>query len=462
MAEITIPYNFIARAYQKDLYNCLPQGYKRGIAIWHRRAGKDKTFINILAREAFTRVGTYFYVLPFYAQARKIIWEGMDKNGFRFIDHFPAPLVKRKDNQQMVLELENGSFIRLLGSDNIDSIVGTNPVGVIFSEFSLHKVAAWNYLRPILLENEGWALFNGTPRGKNHFWDMLQMAKENPDWFVSIQTIDDTGVMTADQVEEEIANGMPRELALQEFYCSFDAAMVGAYYSQEMNRAESERRVSSVPWDSSYPVYTGWDLGIDDMTVIWFVQLIGKQLNWIDLIADNGKGLDYYVKRLKELPYTYGGHFLPHDIMVREFSSGKSRLDTLFNLGLKDITVVKKSSVEDGINEVRKIINKSWFDAKKCAKGVEAFKQYRARYDEALQTYGAPIHGWESHYADAARTLAMGLVEASPQNSRVAIAIGTHSDPLRRNPRQEAILYGDGAEGTKYDPLGRDGWNRPW
>lgn len=386
----------------------------------------------------------------------------MDKTGFRFIDHFPRQLVKRKDNQQMVLELTNGSFVRLLGSDDIDSIVGTNPVGVIFSEFSLHKVAAWNYLRPILLENDGWALFNGTPRGKNHLWDLLKNAKNNPEWFVSVQTIDDTGVMTPEQVEEEIANGMPRELALQEFYCSFDAAMVGAYYSQEMNRAETDRRISTTSWDSSYPVHTGWDLGIDDMTVIWLVQVIGKEIRWIDLIADNGKGLDFYVKKLKELPYVYGTHYLPHDVQVREFSSGKTRLDTLYNLGLKDIVVVKKSPVEDGIGELRKLINKSWFDAKKCDKGIEALKQYRARFDEALQTYGTPIHGWESHYADAARTFAMGLVEAPISKERVTVAVGTHSDPLRRNKQENAIMYGSPVEGVNYDPLGRVAWSRPW
>lgn len=442
MTKITIPYNFEPRAYQIPLFNCLADGKKRGIAVWHRRAGKDKTFINILAKEAFARVGTYFYILPYYTQARKIIWEGMDKYGFRFIDHFPPQLVKRRDNQQMVLELVNGSIVRLLGSDDIDSIVGTNPVGVIFSEFSLHKVAAWNYLRPILLENDGWALFNGTPRGKNHLWDLLCKAKEDPAWFVSVKTIDDTGIMSPSQVEEEIANGMPRELAQQEFWCSFDAALVGAYYSAEMNRAVTEGRVSNTPWDSQYPVHTGWDLGIDDMTVIWFIQQVGKELRVIDLIADNGRGLDSYIKQMQDKPYVYGTHYLPHDVQVREFTTGKSRLDTMYQLGLKDIVVVKKSSVEDGIGETRKIINKCWFDAKKCDKGVEALKQYRAAFNEALQTYTGPIHGWESHYADAFRTFAMGVVENPLSSSRVATAIGTHDDPLRRDKRENALRYG--------------------
>ena len=232
MAAITIPYNFKPREYQRGLYNCLAQGYTRGIAVMHRRAGKDKVCINIMAREAFKRVGSYFYILPYYTQARRIVWEGLDKDGFRLIDHFPKQLITRKDNQQMTLELANGSFVRFLGSDNIDSIVGTNPVGVIFSEFSLHKVDAWNYLRPILIENGGWALFNGTPRGKNHMYRLLEAAKQDPNWYWDVKTIDDTGVMTAEQVEQEIQTGMPRALALQEFYCSFDAAMVGSYYGE--------------------------------------------------------------------------------------------------------------------------------------------------------------------------------------------------------------------------------------
>lgn len=407
---INIPYNFKLRPYQVPIYEALERGYNRAIAVWHRRAGKDKVFLNILVRESLKRVGTYFYILPYYAQARKVIWEGIDKEGFRNIEHFPAPLVARKTNQDMVLELVNGSFIRFLGSDNIDSIVGTNPVGVIFSEFSVHKVQAWNFLRPILLENEGWAMFNGTPRGKNHLYKLLMNAKSDPDWFVDVRSIADTGVMTPEQVENEIKLGMPRALAQQEFYCSFEAAMTGAYYADQMNYLDQQSRINDVQWDPATPVNTAWDLGINDMTTIWlFQQYDDGRINIIDCIADTGRSLQHYVKVLQDSPYTFKYHILPHDVRQRELSSGRARLDILYALGLSNIKVAPKISIEDGIAAARSLLPRCSFNEKRCEKGIEALKQYRAAYDEDNEVYGAPIHDWSSHYADAFRMLAVGL-----------------------------------------------------
>ncbi len=426
---ITIPFNFTPREYQKGLYNCLSKGYKRGLAVMHRRAGKDKVFINIVAKEAFKRVGSYFYILPYYTQARRIIWEGIDKDGFRNLDHFPAQLIKRRDNQQMTLELVNGSFVRFLGSDNIDSIVGTNPVGVVFSEFSLHKVEAWNYLRPILLENGGWALFNGTPRGKNHMYRMMQAVKTDPNWYIDVKTIDDTNVMTAEQVEEEITNGMPRALALQEFYCSFDAAMVGAYYGEAMERAEADHRVGPTPWNPSLPVNTAWDLGISDTMVAWLFQQDGDSISVIDVVHGDGHGLEWYVKKLNELPYMYGYDIFPHDVRVRELGTGLSRLQTLQNLGRKNIVIARRVSIEDGIHATRNLIYKCRFDDRKCDKGIEALKQYRAAWDPQKECYGSPIHDWSSHYADAFRMLAIALQE-QPQVDKQAVAIGSDYNPL--------------------------------
>lgn len=423
---IQIPHNFSPRDYQKNVYNCLGLGYKRALSVWHRRAGKDKTYINICAKEAFKRVGSYFYILPYYVQARRIVWEGIDGQGFRNLDHFHPHLVKRKDNQQMSLELVNGSFIRFLGSDNIDSIVGTNPVGVIFSEFSLHKIDAWTYLRPILMENGGWAMFNGTPRGKNHMYDMLKAAENDPEWFTEVLSIEDTGVLTKEQVEKEIANGMPAAIAKQEFYCSFEAAMVGAYYADQMEALT--QRVTRVPHDTNCGVYTAWDLGIDDTLVIWVLQRVGREVHFIDLIADNGHGLDYYVRELQKRPYVYIEHYLPHDVEARELSSGKTRRQTLIDLGLKNIVTVPRSSVEDGINQVRGFLGRCWFDKVNCAKGVEALKQYRAKWNPDRQVYGEPIHDWSSHYADALRTCAMAN-HSDPSNNMPAQAEGLHSDP---------------------------------
>lgn len=441
---VEIPYNFKLRPYQVPIYEALEKGYNRAIAVWHRRAGKDKVFLNILVRESLKRVGSYYYIFPYYAQARKAIWEGIDKDGFRNIEHFPAPIVSRKVNQDMVIELVNGSIIRFLGSDNIDSIVGTNPVGVIFSEFSVHKVQAWNFLRPILLENEGWAIFNGTPRGKNHFYKLLESARNNPDWYVDIRTITDTKVMTPAQVEEEITLGMPRALAKQEFYCSFEAAMTGAYYGDQIEYLYQQGRITEVPWDPSQPVNTAWDLGINDMTTIWMFQQYDNKVNIIDCIADNNRSLQHYVKVLQDSPYSFGYHVFPHDVKQRELSTGATRLHIINSLGLRNTCVAKRTSIEDGIAAARALLPKCYFDEPRCAKGIEALKQYRAAYDEDNEVYGSPVHDWSSHYADAFRILALGM-QSNLTSRRETVARDMNYDPL----------------GQQYEPFYRDRSSRP-
>ena len=422
MTEITIPYNFLPYPHQKDIYNALPRGFRRGVVIWHRRAGKDKTFINILAREAFKRVGTYFYILPYYKQARLIIWEGMDAQGFRFIDHFPPQLIKRKESQQMVLELKNGSIIRMLGSDNIDAIVGSNPVGVIFSEFSLHKPAAWNYLRPILLENKGWALFNGTPRGKNALWKMYKHAQKDPTWFSELLTIADTTrhdgapIITDADIEIERQSGMPEELIQQEYYCSFEAGLVGTIVGDLIATADKEGRITRVPWEPSLPVTTSWDLGFDDTNTIWFNQFSGREVWLIDLYSNNRKAAGHYVNILNQKPYTYEEHFFPHDVEVHEYSTGKTRRETFEELGLKNIVtiprmkVADRSGISEGHNAMRQILPLCWFDKDKCEDGIEGLKSYRRDWDEKKEKFSdQPVKDWSKHFADGFRQLAWGI-----------------------------------------------------
>jgi len=433
MEEITIPFNYKPREYQITTYNARHSGYNRGVSIWHRRAGKDKTYINILASEAFKKKGTYFYILPYYKQARLIIWEGMDSDGFKFIDHFPPQLVKRKENQQMVIELINGSIIRMLGSDNIDSIVGTNPIGVIFSEFSLHKPAAWNYLRPILLENGGWALFNGTPRGKNALWKMHQHAKKDPKWFTEVLTIDDTRkedgspIITEEDVEMERQAGMPEELIQQEFYCSFDAGLVGAIVGDLMATATKEDRIRRVPWDPNLKVTTAWDLGFDDTNTIWFAQFSGREIWLIDCYSNNRKPAPHYVNVLNNKPYTYEEHFFPHDVEVHEYSTGLTRRETFESLGLKNIVTIPRTGVADkgelseGHNAMRQTIPKCWFDKVKCEDGIEGLKSYRREWDEKKETFSdSPVRDWSKHFADGFRQLACGIgirrVDTLPPN----------------------------------------------
>jgi hypothetical protein len=199
----------------------MDRGVRRMVLVWHRRSGKDKLALNLMIKKMLERKGVYYYLFPEYSQARKAIWDGIDKDGWKFLDHFPKELIQSKNDTEMKIVLKNGSVFQLVGTDKIDSIMGTNPVGCVFSEFSLQNPSAWEMIRPILRENEGWAMFIYTPRGMNHGWKILQVAKENTEWFWEILSIKDTGVMSDDEVQKEIKEGMPPQLAGQEFYCEF-------------------------------------------------------------------------------------------------------------------------------------------------------------------------------------------------------------------------------------------------
>lgn len=219
--NISLPYKFVPRDYQEEFMSAIDNGYKRLISVWHRRAGKDKTYFNIVVKEAFKRVGTYFYFLPTYSQGKKAIWDSIDKDGIKMLDHIPAELIKNKNETEMQIEFVNGSILQIVGADNIDRIVGTNPVGVIFSEYSLMKKDVWDMLRPILAENGGWAMFNFTPRGMNHAYALMQMAKNSPDkWFVSICPVSQTKAIDIADLESE-KKEMTRALYEQEFECKF-------------------------------------------------------------------------------------------------------------------------------------------------------------------------------------------------------------------------------------------------
>jgi hypothetical protein len=219
--NIQIPHNYTPRDYQLPFFIASEDPkIKRFVLIWHRRAGKDKTALQIMIKKMLERKGTYYYILPTYTQGKKIIWDGMDKEGFKFLDHIPKSIIKKKHEQDKKIELKNGSILQVIGSDNIDTIVGTNPVGVILSEFPLHKKEVWQLLRPILAENGGWACFTYTPRGKNHGWDIYQISKDNPKWFSQMLTVDDTNAIDSQVLEEE-KKEMPLALFRQEYYCDF-------------------------------------------------------------------------------------------------------------------------------------------------------------------------------------------------------------------------------------------------
>lgn len=413
MSQVLVPVDWAPRIYQMPLWSFLENGGKRAVCIWHRRAGKDACSMNFTVTSALNRVGLYWHLLPTYNQGRKIVWDGRTKEGRPFLSFFPQDLVKSVNNTDMKLELTNGSIWQVVGTENVDRLVGANPVGVVFSEYSLQDPRAWDYIRPILAENGGWAVFIYTPRGKNHGWDLYQMALKNPSWFCQVLKAGDTGVINQAIIDEERAAGMQEELINQEFYCSFEAGMVGSYYGTQLARLVEQGHLARVPHDPRLLVDTGWDLGMDDSTVIWFAQVARSETRIIDYYEASGEGLTHYVKVLREkqdqFGYNYGRHFAPHDIEVRELGTGKSRKEIAHKLGLK-FTTVPKLSVEDGIEAVRTLLPTCYFDELKTKKGFDALMNYRKEFDEKRRTFlQQPYHDWSSHGADGFRTLAVGL-----------------------------------------------------
>ena len=377
--------------------------------------------INIVAREMLKHVGIYYYFYPTYAQGKKALWDGIGKDGVAYLDHFPKELLDGKPNDtEMKVRYKNGSIFQVIGTDDYNKIVGTNPIGVIFSEFSLQNPRAWDYIRPILAENKGWAIFNFTPRGKNHGYDLYEMARNNPKWFVQKLTVNDTGVLTQEDIQEERNSGMTEDLIQQEYYCSFTASVLGAYYWKEYDEAEKEGRFGSVPYDPAVPVHTVWDLGVSDDMAIGFYQVVGNELHKIDYYEANNEGLPHYIKVLQDKKYIYGQHFAPHDIKARELSTGKSRLEIAEGLGIK-FEVVPNLSIQDGIDAGRRMFKRLWVDREKCKDWLKAIPQYTKEYDEEKKIFkDKPLHDWTSHGADEYRYAAVIEGELFKTNSHVA------------------------------------------
>lgn len=418
MAEITLPYRFKPRDYQVPFFRAVDNGIKRVLLVWPRRHGKDKSCFNALVKEAFKRVGNYYYIFPEYNQGRKALWDNIDRDGVRTIDHIPSQLTKSKNATEMKIELINGSIIQIVGAADIDRIVGTNPIGVVFSEYSLIDPLVWGYVYPILAENGGFAWFNMTPRGKNHGLKLLESSLSKPDWFVSHLNAKECGVFNVEQLEkirqEYFDLYGDYQLYDQEFMTSFEAPIQGSYFAAHIDRAEEDGRITNVPYESLLKVHTYWDLGIDDSMTIWFVQFQNREIRLIDYLENSGEGIPYYINELSQKPYNYDreGHFAPHDIEVRELTTGVSRKDTAKSLGIDFQTVPRPNKKEEGIDAIRNILSRCWFDAKKCEKGIEALRNYRKEWDEKNKVFkNHPVHDWSSHGTDGFQTLALSNPE---------------------------------------------------
>lgn len=398
--EIVIPY------YPRQQFLGLHERKQRwAVAVCHRRAGKTVACINELIRGAIScklPAARFAYIAPFYSQAKDVAWA----YARQFTSVIPGATPYENE---LRIDLPNGGRIRLYGADNYDRLRGVYFDGIVLDEYGDIDPRAWaEVIRPALSDRKGWAIFIGTPKGRNHFSGLWDAAERDETWFRLMLKASETKLIS----DEELADARKSMTVDQydaEYECSFQAAVVGAYYGREMNGAEADKRIKGVPWQPEIPVHTAWDLGIGDSTAIWMVQLVGREVHLIDYLENSGVGLDWYARELDRKPYKYGEHILPHDAEVKELGTGRSRLETLDSLGIRNTRVIPAQSVADGINAARLLIPTCWFDAEKCERGINALRNYRKEWDEKLKAFKErPLHDWSSHGADAFRYLALG------------------------------------------------------
>ncbi len=401
-------------------------GGKRASLIWPRRHGKDDLALHYTACAVHERVGVYWHMLPLQTQARKAIWDAVNpRTGLRRIDEaFPHEIRETTREQDMFIRFKSGSTWQVIGSDNADALVGTPPIGVVFSEWALSSPQAWSMIRPIMAENDGWAMFITTPRGRNHAYRMHQMAEESEEWFAERLTADKTGVFSDEvlarerrELVQERGEADGEAIFDQEYMTSWSAALPGAYYARVIDQIERDGQIMRVPHNSARQVHTAWDLGASDQTVVWFVQWTGVSWAFIDCLASSGMGPGWYWQEMTSghrKAYNYGEHLVPHDAAHERLGIGMmeavSIADTMTTLGMRNVRVIPRTmSVANDINECRKLLPVCFFDAEKCASGIDALRSYRREWDEKHKTYKErPVHDWASNPADAFRTFAIG------------------------------------------------------
>lgn len=426
---------FVPRDYQRCIFKAIEtDGYKRVMAVWPRRSGKDITAWNLCIRELIRSVKTIYYVFPTFSSGRRILWDAITNDGFRILDYLPEALVESRNEMLMRIRFRNGSVFQIVGSDSYDTtLVGTNPQGVVFSEFALSDPMAYQFVRPILSANQGWCLLISTPRGKNFLYDMYNIATQNPDdWFVSKLTVDDTKHISIEAIMKEREQGeMSEDLQLQEYWTSWSKGIEGGYYTKYIDNLRLTNHIGLVPWEPQYPVHTAWDIGVRDMTSIIFFQIAGQAIKVIDCYEKNKEGIEHYINMLKTKPYTYGKHIGPHDIRNMDFSSGITRWEKARQLGVT-FEVADKLGIMDGIEAVRTTLPRVYFDEVNCKKLIKALENYRQEYDSKRKVYkDKPLHDIFSNFADSMRYLCVYLPK---------LRVGLTPEDLNKM-RQEA-LYG--------------------
>ena len=415
MGEIVIPYK--PREHQLKVHELL-EGKRFAVVVAHRRFGKTVAALNHLIREAVLNdkeTPRYAYIAPTYGQAKRVAWDYLVK--------YTTPLGGTNNISELRVDFW-GRRIQLYGSDNPDSLRGQFFDGVIIDEVGDQNPKIWtDIVRPALTDRKGWCLFIGTPKGHNHFKELRDRAEKEDGWGLLEFKASETGVV--DEVELKAAkNEMGEDKYRQEFECSFDAAVEGSYFGQILNELEAKKHMQEIPREELSRTFTAWDLGMGDSTSIWVAQLVGTEVRLLDYYENHGVGLDHYVKWLRDNDYEKAEHILPHDVRVRELGTGKSRMEMLEEAGLQ-IKIAPRMSLDDGIQAVRRLLPRCWFNVPKVQIGLNCLRNYRRDYDEKRKIfYERPLHDWSSHGSDSFRYLALGLDEGS----------STWSKPINKAP----------------------------
>ena len=415
MAEIVIPYS--PREAQLEIHKAVEDN-RFTVVVAHRRFGKTVAAINEAIRSAIEcgldrpRIG---YIAPTYSQAKRVAWD--------YLVHYTRPLGAVANIAELRVDFWERR-IQLYGSDNPDALRGQYFDLVILDEIADQNPRIWTEIcRPALADRRGKAIFIGTPKGQNHFKDLRDRAETEQGWALLEFKASETGIVAQDELDAA-RKEMGEDKYNQEFECSFHAAVEGSYYGQIMNTLEEEHRFCEIKRDDLARTFTAWDLGIGDSTSIWVAQVVGKEIRLVDYIENHGVGLDWYVSELRQRNWLDAEHLLPHDVQARELGSGKSRQETLYELGM-NITIVPRLSVDDGIQAVRRMLPDCWFNVPQVRQGVDCLRNYRREYDEKRNIfYDKPLHDWASHGSDSMRYLAVGINETS-----------SWSKPLQTNTR---------------------------
>ena len=380
------------------------------VGVAHRRCGKTVATVNDKIKRAILTDKQQYrgaYIAPYLRQAKDIAWE--------YLKRFSAPICSRVNESELWLELINGARIRIYGADNADALRGGYFDDVTLDEYADMAPGVWgSIVRPMLADRRGTATFIGTPKGRNAFYDIYERAKTDTEWFSFFLPASHTGILPQSELDAARLDMTPEQFE-QEFECSFEAAIIGAYFGKELADADRHGRITAVEPAPGVPVHTAWDLGIGDSTAIWLWQAVGSEVRVIDHIENHGQGLPWYAAELASRGHRYGFDYLPHDAKVRELGTGKTRVETLQGMR-RNCRLVPAHKIMDGINAARLMIPRTWFDATKCRYGVEALRQYHAEYDDKTRAFkDAPRHDWTSHTADAFRYLAMAWREIAAE-----------------------------------------------